>query len=111
SPGELVEVSGDQNFEKKRVESEIYTSWRNNRLQFNNTKLSELVIILKENYGLEVILADDGLRNREFTAVYPADDLGVLFKALAKSFDLKVERRGDTIILRSMPSERENSED
>ena len=99
NPGEFVEVSRNSAINKKTVDSEKYTSWRNNKLQFNNTPLIEIVEILEDNYGLQVELRDPALGNREFTAVYPADDLGILLQALAKSFDLNIIKKKNKISL------------
>ena len=99
NPGEFVEISKSSSINKKMVDSEKYTSWRNNKLQFNNTPLNEIMEILEDNYGLEVELRDPTLQNREFTAVYPADDLGILLQALAKSFNLNIIKKNNKISL------------
>ncbi len=99
NPGEFVEISRSSSINKKVVDSEKYTSWRNNKLQFNNTPLNEIMEILEDNYGLEVELRDPTLWNREFTAVYPADDLSILLQALAKSFNLNIIKKNNKISL------------
>jgi ferric-dicitrate binding protein FerR (iron transport regulator) len=98
-PGELVEYSKDNNkITKKVVDTERYISWKDNLLIFEDTPLSEIIRVLEDNYGLQVIVEDSALVNRKFSATYPADDIDILLKALSKSFRMKISSKENQVI-------------
>jgi transmembrane sensor len=100
APGELVEYT-QGGLKKEKVNPQLHTSWRNNKLIFEKAPVHEVIQLLKDNHGLEVVLEDTGLQDQTFTATLPADDVGVLLKALSKSFELDLMREGDQVILKS----------
>lgn len=100
-PGELVEYSeGERKLTKKEVDVESYTAWRDNKLVFEDTPLNEIVQILKDNYGLEVMIENNEVMQRKFTATYPADNVDVLLNALSKSFNMKMSRKENQVVFK-----------
>jgi ferric-dicitrate binding protein FerR (iron transport regulator) len=100
NPGELAEFSeyaGE--FTTKLVETEVYTSWRNNKLIFNGNSIREISRILEDNYGFEVIIKDKGLSGRKFKGTFPADSPDILLTALSESFNLKVTQKDNQITI------------
>jgi ferric-dicitrate binding protein FerR (iron transport regulator) len=98
-PGELVEYSEeDKKTTKEVVDAEKYTAWRENKLIFEDTPVSEIVQVLEDNYGLEVIIKDSALASRKFTATYPADNVDILLKALSKTFNIKISKTENQVV-------------
>lgn len=98
-PGELVEYSEESStITKKEVDTEKYISWKDNLLIFEDTPVSEIIRILEDNYGLQVIIEDSALVNRKFSATYPADDIDILLMALSKSFNMKIFRKENQVV-------------
>lgn len=104
-PGEQFTRSKSQtHFEKSIVEPEKYTAWRNNILVFDNTPLSQVAEIIQDYYGVEIIVSDSLLAERQFTGSLPNNDLEVILLALTTSYKIEIEQRGNKIILRNKNS-------
>jgi ferric-dicitrate binding protein FerR (iron transport regulator) len=97
-PGDLVEYSDQtKRITREEVNPETFTSWKDNMLVFEDTPVSEIVRILEDNYGFEVII-DSALTTRKFTASYSTDDIDVILKALSRSFNVRISRTGEKIL-------------
>ena len=100
NPGELAQYSETKNqFEKQKINTSIYTAWRDNQMIFESTPISQIVKDIRHLYGVEVVLEDQKLVNKEFTGVFPADDLDVLITSLCKAYQLMPVQSGDKILL------------
>lgn len=103
-PGELVEYEIESHqINQKTVDTTLYTSWRNNLLLFKNTPLSEIGLLISDNYGYEVTFNNDRLSQLQFTGSNPADQLDLLLKTLSWSFNLNITKQGDQILVEENP--------
>lgn len=101
-PGELVEVGNtDKMFVKKAVDAGSYSAWRHNKLIFDNTLVRDILDLIEDNFGYEVVLDDKTLENRLYTDTTPADDLGLLLSKLSIVYNLKVTRTDRQIIIQA----------
>ena len=75
---------------KERVDTEIYTSWRNGLLTFKMTSLSEIAKILEDNYNYHVTIADSKLADRKFIGTFPANKINVLLSTLSVTIGVEV---------------------
>jgi ferric-dicitrate binding protein FerR (iron transport regulator) len=99
-PGDLVEFrKATQEPIKKTVNPQVYSAWKNNRLFFDNTTLPELKTLLEERYDLKVVVADTLLPDIRFNGDFPSDNLQLLLKALAATYNLEVRARPHEIYL------------
>jgi transmembrane sensor len=99
-PGDLVTFSPATNrVKKQRVNPEIYSSWKDRKFIFDNTPLSEVAILIEENYGKEVLIREESLKNRVLSGEIPVPNIEVLLDALSRSFDIKVTQKDNRIIL------------
>jgi ferric-dicitrate binding protein FerR (iron transport regulator) len=93
-PGELVEFRGTtERFVRRTVNPERYSSWKDRRLLFDETPLTEVAEILRETHGLRVVFADETLADRRVTGTLPAENLDLLRTALEQSFGLRIAQR------------------
>jgi ferric-dicitrate binding protein FerR (iron transport regulator) len=100
-PGEYAALTAsDTTFRRGRVRPEAYSSWRENRLVFDETPLSQVAQKIEDYYGVRVILGRRELARRELTGTLPNDDLSVVLQSLSASYNLSVERHDDRIVLR-----------
>ncbi|CAA9277825.1 MAG: Putative anti-sigma factor [uncultured Cytophagales bacterium] len=103
-PGEYAALSGeDTAFRTRRVEPDVYSSWRQNKLIFEAMPLSQVAQLLEDNYGLRVTFGEPALAREQFTATIPTRDPDVLLSALAESFNLEVRRSGNQVRLTPNP--------
>ncbi|WP_170299211.1 FecR family protein [Larkinella terrae] len=93
-PGDVVEFSKVQKtFRQQQVKQpEIYSSWTQKVLIFDNTPLQEIARTLEDTYQLKVTFADDSLSHLTFTGNLPASDPNTILRTLAKAFDLQITR-------------------
>ncbi|MES2730918.1 MAG: FecR domain-containing protein [Bacteroidota bacterium] len=102
APGELVQFyKRNASLIKKKVNPELYSSWRKNILIFDRTPLYEVASLIEDNYGIEVVFENKSQANKILTGTIPVNNLDVLLLALSKSFDLRVSREENRIILKN----------
>lgn len=96
APGDKVDYQ-DGTYEIKKVETEQYISWKDHRMVFENMELSEIAVILEDNYGYQPVFRDPEIKALRFTGSYSTEKVGILLKAIEKSFDIQVIKNGKTI--------------
>ena len=92
-PGELVEFRDTSTtYVRKKVNPELYTSWKCKKLMFQDTKLEEVVLLLKEIYGLEVEVSEPALLEKKVSGSAPSDNINLLINGLSESFGIAIVR-------------------
>ncbi|NJN33466.1 MAG: DUF4974 domain-containing protein [Saprospiraceae bacterium] len=83
-----------------QVNSSVLLGWKDKRLIFDNTPLSEVAIMLENTYGLEVIIEDAELKNKLISGEIPTSERKALFLALSTLYSLKIkEQNNDTLLI------------
>ena len=99
-PGELTEFSKSSGqLIQKKVDPEVFSSWRNKTLMFDGTPLSEIAQLLEDIYGLEVEIKNPALAGRRLTGEIASTDLDMFLNTLPELLDIKVTRQGKKLIL------------
>jgi transmembrane sensor len=102
-PGEQVTLSKAQDhYQKEIVRKEGYEAWRNNKMTFENTPLTEVAQIIQDYYGIQIAIADSLLASRQFTGTLPNNDLNVILLALKTAYPVEIERTGHRIIIKKI---------
>jgi ferric-dicitrate binding protein FerR (iron transport regulator) len=100
SPGEMVEFSEEtRTFTRKRVNPQIYSSWRNDTLSFADNTVQEIAQILEDNYGLQILIQDPLLRERKLTGEIPSTDEQTVLAVLAETLNIHIARDGRKVVL------------
>lgn len=100
NPGDLVELSGEQNeLVQKTVNSEDYFSWTESEWVFDNSPLSDIAEKLRDINGLEVEFTDERLKSLAFTGRSSSQDMDLLIEILERSFEIRIVRLGNRIVL------------
>ena len=103
-PGELIEFfEGSGDYIKKEVNAEAYSSWKDKKLILDHTSLREILTILRENYGLEVIFVDKDLLDQKVSGSMPAENIDMLLKNIAVTYGIKISKNKNTIQIRKIP--------
>ncbi len=98
-PNEIVEVFADkQIFTKKKVKTELYTSWKAQEFVFENTPLAEVALKIEEVYGLKVRFQDKQMAKETLTGIIPCKNETLFFDVLSTALDIKIERRNKEVI-------------
>jgi len=84
---------------KMAVNAESQTSWRQKRLVFDSTPLSEVADIIEDNYGVKVIISTEALASRHLNGSVDINNLDVLLKGIVDLFDVNINRQENTITI------------
>ncbi len=98
-PGEQAVLSENSNkFSVKNVHTELYSSWRTRKLVFENTGLKELITMLEQRYGVDIVVKNTEIMDLHFDGTFEnksiEDILEILKNTLPISYsivDQKIE--------------------
>jgi transmembrane sensor len=77
-------------------------AWTKGRLVFRDAPLAEVADDLKRWYGVELSIRDSALRRRPLSAEFQGDSLSDVLQVISAALGATMERRGDTIVVRSI---------
>jgi len=101
APGELVEFSREnEEVTHKTVNPDVYSAWTHNQLIFDNTPLSDVADIIENNYGYDVVIKDNLLKERRFNGTVSSEDLNILLSALSETFVIEITTEGNELIIK-----------
>lgn len=99
-PGELVEYEAQStSLRRENVDTELFIAWRNRQLKFDDTPLSEVALLLEENYGVDIRFDTTALRTKRVTGEISAREIDTILTALSKLFSISIHRSGDSIYI------------
>ena len=104
-PGEKVSYHAEtKQIEKKLVNAELLTSWRKNELVFEATPLSEIALLLEDNYDYKVKFESENIKSLLFSGTIRADKINLLLEALSETHRISIIQENDTLTLKKYPS-------
>lgn len=100
APGQMVTIGRNlPNARIEQVNPEVYTSWSTNLLVFDHTPLRQFIQTLKDLYGVNVVVKDSVLLNRELTGNIEKQSLGTILRAVSKVLNINIYQRGHTVFI------------
>ena len=87
----------DKKYELKEVDTELYTSWIDNVLRFENAKLVEILKKMERWYGVKIKMEEGLNLNEHFTISIKTESLKEILEMLAITTDLDYEIEGDIV--------------
>ena len=100
-PGDLVEYSKTKQVLQRVVEPDQYSSWKDRRLTFVDTPVREIAQILEDTYGFEVVIRDQAIAEKRFNGEVGTDQISLLLKALASSFNITITQNENRIVMQN----------
>jgi transmembrane sensor len=102
APGELVEYNADTgSLIRKKVNPDMYSSWQENVLVFDNATLAEISALLQESYGIPVVIGDEKLADVHISGVASTLDVEGFLRGLSKLHRFKVRQVNKSFHLES----------
>lgn len=99
-PGELVEMAGNTaDMTRKNVRTELYTSWKDNKVIFDNTSLREVATMLEEVYGYEVTMEGASLAEMKLTAQLDDRGLENVLATVSETLGVTIEKQNQEITI------------
>ncbi len=101
-PGQQYKVdSNSGEYDVKEVDTDIYTSWIENRLKLDQMSLNDIVKLLMRRYDVDFFFSDEDARDELFNGVVPLNDnLNVILWQLSKVSSISFEIEGELIIVK-----------
>ncbi len=97
-PGEVVEFEKDPSFlVKKQTNTELYSSWKDHKMSFENTSIKEITRLLKDNYGMSVVITDTALLQQTVSGSIPSNDVDILLEGLSHLLKVEIVREDNLI--------------
>lgn len=99
-PGDLVEISGNtKKMTREVVKPERYTSWQNPQMDFSNTALRDILRMIQEVYGYEVVVTDPSLMDMRFSGSVPNDSVEILLQALRETLSCQIIQENNRLTI------------
>jgi ferric-dicitrate binding protein FerR (iron transport regulator) len=99
-PGELINYNkSNKILSKVKTNPTDCSLWKENRLKFDNTPLSEIIKLIEDDYGYRVQVTDSTLLNRSIGGTLSSENQQILFKALENMLDVKITITNQTITI------------
>lgn len=105
-PGEVVKITDNQaGFTKEREENiDMYYAWMHEKLVLDNTTLEEIILMLYETYGLNIVVEENALLERSASGSMPLlKEPNQLLNNIAALYnlDLAPQKQEETILLKA----------
>jgi len=101
--GELVTIdSKGKAVLKKTADPEIFSAWKDNRYVFDHTALQDVCTLFKEDFGLDIEIADPEISTWAVSGTFKASNAQELLEALAESSGLVYKKENQKVIIHSI---------
>jgi len=74
-------------------------AWRDNKLAFSNTRLSEIMEEIERNYNVHVSFKNEELKTRTLTGVIEGKSLDQVLALINLTLDINIKQQGLTVIV------------
>ena len=93
-------LKGNEDLVKQKTKDEFYNYYRIEKFVCNDTPLWKLVEKLNEVYQSNIVIEGENLRNKKINTTFEQKRLPLILGVISETFNIKVERNGDEIILK-----------
>ncbi|MFN8254533.1 MAG: FecR family protein [Bacteroidales bacterium] len=94
-----INKEGSRLIKSKGIDTEIYTSWINDKLQINGERLGALAIKLERKYDVTIHIEDEKLKNLQFTGILENETIEQILEIIRISSSVKYRIDGREIWL------------
>ncbi|MEL6922492.1 MAG: FecR domain-containing protein [Bacteroidota bacterium] len=94
APGERIEVNARGLIARSQPDVESLTAWTKEKMVFKAVPIAKIIERLKDEFNLDVEVADAALLERKVTASIPKSNPQLLLEALSQIYELSIEQTG-----------------
>ena len=100
-PGEFIAYSQEKKQVTNRYKKteEIHSNWKNGVLEINDATMKKILNEFEFIYGVDLIVNDKKLLEREGSIAIPVDNLDLATAILERVLNVKIEKRGKQIFI------------
>jgi ferric-dicitrate binding protein FerR (iron transport regulator) len=89
----------DDPFKQKNTDA-LYNYYRTKEFTCNATPLWRLADVLSQAYGVDIVIADERLKELPLTATFQNESLDNILSVISETFAIRIERRNGQIFLK-----------
>ncbi|MFP4090485.1 MAG: FecR family protein [Cyclobacteriaceae bacterium] len=99
-PGEQVELHHESEMlTLKQVNTSNYTSWKQQRLEFENLPVDEILTMLRDRYGWEFSISDSTFLDSRYTGSVSSTRPEIILDKLSLLYSLQIEKQEKQITI------------
>ncbi|MEN6323621.1 MAG: FecR family protein [Proteiniphilum sp.] len=99
-PGEHMKFSRkNQSFIVEKVNTYLYTSWKENKIVFNNLILKDLIVLLEQKYDVNIEVRDDVLLHYHYDGIIKNESIVEVLDLLSETLPIEYKILDKTIYL------------
>jgi transmembrane sensor len=99
-PGEqLVYSSLKKAIEVKKVDTRMFTAWKDNKLIFINMNLKELFVVLERKYGVDIQVTNNLILDYHYDGTIKDETIIEVLDLLKETLPIKYKIEGQTIVI------------
>jgi ferric-dicitrate binding protein FerR (iron transport regulator) len=95
----LVKIESKNAIIATNIKTDIYTSWKDEKLIFKGEKLGKLKLRLERWYNVPIVVKSPELLEKKFTGTFENEPIQEALKALSVASELEFEIKNDTVFL------------
>jgi transmembrane sensor len=84
---------------KQKIEDQNFQAWKTKNFTFNNLRLAELASTLETHYHVDIVIANEALRNCRFTSSFKDPELKEVLDILAIAGNLTITQDSNRYVI------------
>jgi ferric-dicitrate binding protein FerR (iron transport regulator) len=86
-------------FIKTKINSQLYSAWTERKWIFQKTSLNEIAVLIKEYYGVDLVLEKEKDKELTISAVIPVTSLGELIPVMEETLGIIISSSNNKLIV------------
>jgi len=84
----------EQFFIFEEADTDLYTSWKDNRLKFRSESFEDMAVELERWFGVKIHIENEGIKSKVFTGSFDRENIEQVIKALKVTirFDYEIDK-------------------
>ncbi|MFC5624879.1 FecR family protein [Algoriphagus winogradskyi] len=100
NPGDLVEFKQSK-FQRKKVNTSLYTSWKDKVLNLDETSLGEIITMAKNNYGIEIEFEDEEILKQTASGSMPLGNAANFMDQISRIFNIEIVNEKNKYLIKN----------
>ncbi len=97
-PGDFISYSANEKrILKKQVKAELYSIWKEEKMELDNMPLFEIAGLLEDAYGYTIEIANQKLANSKVSGTLDLKDESTLLETLAFVLDINIVKKENVL--------------
>lgn len=81
------------------VDTEFFTSWRNNKLMFLNLSVKEMIVLFERKYGVDIEVSNPDILNYHYTGTIKNESILEMLEVIKLTIPIQYKIEGQKIVI------------